>query len=525
MALIPAGLLGWAATPAAAAPACGTDPIVGDVNGDGHAEAVVGEPFNADGAGATHLFYGTQAGLVADPSGTARNDQYFTQDSAGVPGASEHNDLFGISSVLADFNGDGCSDLAIGSPGENSDSGMVVVLYGSPTGIRTVGAQSFTENSLFGAGSSRSSEQFGRELSFGDLNDDGVADLVVGAPGEVSAGATSAAGGGVAVIYGHAGGLGKGATPSVLITQASPGVPGVPESFDSFGTALATGDFDGNGVADLAVGVPGEDAFRGIVQILPGKKGAGVGALAAHTYSQDTPGFLGVAEPRDGFGSALAAGRVTADRYDDLAIGAPGENGTLTPAGPHIAIGAGAVSFVRGSATGLTASHNQIWSQDSPGVTGVAGPTDQFGASLAMAMLDNGPLLDLAIGTPNDSIGSTRSAGSVTVLLGAASGLTTAGEGGIRFDQSMQGIAGVPESGDGFGLSVAAPLIQTPDEGSLLIGVPGETINGVSQSGMFTQLQTFEFGPNPIGSRSFDAGSPGVQGGRGSNDLFGFDVN
>jgi hypothetical protein len=302
-------------------------------------------------------------------------------------------------------------------------------------------------------------------------------------------------------------------------------VPGIPEDNDDFGTALAIGDFNGNGVDDLAAGVPGEDRFTGIVQVLPGQAGSELGTLPAVTFSQDTAGVAGIAERRDGFGSAVAAGDVTDDGRDDLAVGAPGENGGPEAPGEVLARGEGAVSFLPGSASGLTGQGSQIWSQSSPGVAGVAGKTDRFGASLVIAPLDNGPLLDLAIGTPSDAIGSVDDAGSVTILLGRSSGLSTAEAGGERFSQDSNGIAGTPESGDAFGSSVAAPFIQTTGEGSLLIGVPGETVNGVIATGMFHQLSTSEFGPNSAGSRTFHLASPGVQGNPDTSDSFGCDVN
>lgn len=59
--------------------------VAGDINADGHADVAVGEPFDSDMACAVHVFYGTAGGLVANTSGTARDDQLFTQDTPGFP--------------------------------------------------------------------------------------------------------------------------------------------------------------------------------------------------------------------------------------------------------------------------------------------------------------------------------------------------------------------------------------------------------------------------------------------------------
>jgi hypothetical protein len=504
------GLVGWVGSPAVAV-ACSSG-VVGDINGDGHAEAAVGEPGDHGFAGAVHVFYGTDMGLVADASGTALNDQLFTQDTPGVPGVGERDDAFGSVAALADFNADGCADLAVGAPGENGGMGSVTILYGSMSGLTTAGARAFTENGLFGAGSGVGGEGLGLELTSGDFNDDGIADLAAGVSGEVVGGGENFAGG-VVVVYGAAGGLGTAATASALITQATPGVPGTPEVRDQFGSALSAGDFDGHGVDDLAVGVPGENNSRGIVQVLPGQAGTGLGALGASTYSQDTVGVAGVAEADDSFGWAVAAGDATADGRDDLAVGAPGEN-TFR----------GAVSFLPGSPAGLSGVGSQIWSQDSAGVAGVAQADDRFGWSLVMAPLDFTPRADLAIGVPFDSIGPIDNAGSVNILLGRGSGLSTSEAGGERFHQDTPGIAGAAETEDRFGWSIDAAPIITTDLDCLLIGVPQEVV-GNFETGAFHQLATSEFGPNPFGSVTLDLDSPGVKGTPDDfGSLFGIDV-
>jgi hypothetical protein len=495
------GLLGLSAPAASAAPCAATVP--GDINGDGQADQAIGEPGDAVFTGAVHVLYGTGNGLVVNASGTALDDQLFTQATPGVPGTGEEGDVFGTSTLLADVNGDNCADLVVGALGDNS----FTVLYGSPSGVTTIGAQAFDQDGLFGSGTKRSPEAFGTPIVSGDFNADGTADVAVGATGDVVG--TGWEQGSVAVIYGAAGGLNTGATAAILITQESSGVPGTSENGDLFGDALAAGDFDGNGVSDLAVGVPGENNGSGIVQVLPGKAGSGLGALAATTYSQDTAGVPGVAENDDRFGFAVAAGDATGDGRADLAVGAIGENASR-----------GAVSFLRGSASGLTGTGSQIWSQDSAGVGGVAGAEDQFGFSLVMAPLDNGPLADLAIGVPGDAIGSTPKAGSVNWLLGTSGGLTAKGA-GQRFTQNTDGIAGTAETNDAFGFTVSAAPIVTTGEYNLVIAAPFEKLGSTRGAGMVHQMATFEFGPSPVDSRSFTLDSAGVKGTKETSSLFG----
>ncbi|HST84964.1 MAG TPA: hypothetical protein VLL08_24710 [Kineosporiaceae bacterium] len=495
------GLIGLSAPAASAAPCPATVP--GDINGDGQADQAIGEPGDDVFSGAVHVLYGTDTGLVADASGTALNDQLFTQATPGVPGASEEGDVFGSSALLADVNGDNCADLVVGATGKN----VFVVLYGSPSGVTTTGAQAFDEDGLFGAGSETSAETFGAPIVSGDFNDDGTADLAVGASGDATGGGWEQ--GAVAVVYGAAGGLNTGATAASLFTQASSGVPGTPENGDLFGDALAAGDFDGNGVSDLAVGVPGENDGRGIVQVLPGVAVSGVSAANTTTYSQDTAGVPGVAENDDRFGFAVAAGDATGDGRADLAVGAIGENSSR-----------GAVSFLRGSASGLTGTGSQIWSQDSAGVEGIAGAEDDFGFSLVMAPLDNGPLADLAIGVPGDAIGSTPKAGGVNWLLGSSGGLTADGA-GQRFSQNTDGIAGTAETNDSFGFTVSAAPIVTTGEYNLVISAPFEKVGSTRGAGIVHQLATFEFGPSPADSRSFTLDSTGLKGVKEVSSLFG----
>ena len=209
-------------------------------------------------------------------------------------------------------------------------------------------------------------------------------------------------------------------------------------------TSGVPGDVDGDGQTELAVGVGWEQPL-GLVQILD--RGSDVYGPQATPISIDSPGVAGEATARDLFGDALAAGDVTGDGWDDLAVGLPHWGCPQCDQGD----GRGAVAFLPGSTSGLTGTGSQFWTQSSTGVGGTAGRQDGFGAALAIGTLDAGPYADLAIGTRGDAVGSVRAAGSVTILGGSSAGLTTAGRGGERLHQDTRGSPGRSRKATGSG--------------------------------------------------------------------------
>ncbi|MEU8759378.1 hypothetical protein [Streptomyces sp. NPDC048659] len=260
-----------------------------------------------------------------------------------------------------------------------------------------------------------------------DLNGDGASDVVVASSARLtrwSDGAVGAAdlGGSVYLLPGGPGGSRPAAA---LVGQDSPAsVPGDSELGDTFGQAVATGDFDGDGKADVAFGNPheaiGTVPDTGAVTVQYGQSaapylGAGRGGLT--WIDQNAAGIPGDNEPEDRFGTSLITGYFNGDGYADLAIGAPGEAvGT--------AFEAGRVTVLYGGPTGLTATGAQSFDGS---VAGAAEPFDHFGASLAAADLRGDGKDDLAVLASGEAIGGVDAAwGAAIVLTGAAGGLDTA---------------------------------------------------------------------------------------------------
>jgi FG-GAP repeat len=156
------------------------------------------------------------------------------------------------------------------------------------------------------------------------------------------------------------------------------------EAGDLFGWAIAIGDFDGDGYGDLAIGVPGEDVSdisnAGLVDVLFGTSN-GPSTTRTQIWTQNSAGVADVAEPGDEFGYALSAWNFGKGPQADLAIGVPLEDIVSSSTGA-LQLNAGAVHVLYGSATGLTATGSQFWTQDSFGILDVAQPGDRFGNSL-----------------------------------------------------------------------------------------------------------------------------------------------
>ncbi|MEO8459330.1 MAG: FG-GAP repeat protein [Dokdonella sp.] len=353
-----------------------------------------------------------------------------------------------------------------------------------------------------------------------------------------------------------------------------------PES-DVFGVAVATGDFNGDGVDDLAiadrehpngvrvylgkvaaVGAPFASKFQPAEKvIIPVTLGTGTfqsPALAVGNFNSDTNdelvvgvpsdsfngdssgavfvldrasngtwstiftirqggGFPGISDADDHLGASLAVGDFGGDSSMDLAIGIPGED--LSPT-----IDAGAVIVVYANVTGLHAQGSEAFARGTNGLAGEAQVDEQFGLALAAGDFNDDGKDELAIGIPGASCAGHPNAGSVLVLLGRADSGGLSAAGAAYWNQATPGIADACEDNDRFGTALAAgrfhqALFGEDASAALAIGAPLETVNGVTAAGAVNVIYGGPSGLNAAGNLFLHDGV--LPGGTGQASLFG----
>ena len=304
---------------------------------------------------------------------------------------------------IGDIDNNGVSDLAVHSRQPGTGEGIVNILFMNTDG--TVISYTQIGRNLGGLdGTFGSMTSFGFAIAgIGDINTDGVPDIVVGNN-------LGGAGGEIFTIM-----LNSNGTVNFFhrITEGL-GFNGNLDSNDSFGCAVANiGDFNNDGVNDIAVGARGDDdggsLARGAVWILP-LTSQGTIAIGQQKISQTTGGFTGTLLTQCIFGSAITClGDLNGDGANDIAVGAPGDTET--------GIGKGAVWILFLNANGTVQSEQKINDQNG-GFSDTLDVNCFFGNSLsALGDINGDNIGDLAIsGVGQDEGGESRGAIWITFL-------------------------------------------------------------------------------------------------------------
>ena len=423
-----AGALALGGIPAltAGAEAAAPKSVQDDFNGDGYKDLAVGAPIatigGKKGAGYVTVMYGGPHGLTKD------HRTIISRATSGIPGSPAAGENFGIQLSKGDLDGDGRTDLVIGQSSTVRDA---VVVWGGKSGLSGGvsvpaavtqagdfdgdGKQDLT---LFRGGRSQVDDPFGTKATVwrgplsrtgkpaatqafgpddlqyhdvldsaaGDVNGDGRDDLAVS-------------------VYTGDGGFGS----KFYLASASGDAFTSADAPRGYGGA-AFGDVNGDGYDDLVRG----DEDRSTVTVALGSASGLKAQSTWKTYSQNTPGVPGGQESEDLFGHAVSAGDVNGDGYDDVAVGAPGEELGYDD-------GAGMVTILFGGRGGLTGNGAQGFTQDTKGVPGAVEASDNFGGAVSLLDINGNGYADLAAAAPHENSGD----GALWSLRGRPTGIVT----------------------------------------------------------------------------------------------------
>ena len=485
-----------------------------DFDGDGYDDLAIGVPGEdlngsekAD-AGAVTVIYGSANGL------SATGAHQITQGSPGVDSKAKAGEQFGFATACGDVNGDEIDDLVVGVPGEailgKANAGAINIILGSENGLVASGDNFWNQRKAAAAAPAEVGDRFGEALTVDDFDDDGYADVAVGAPGEKINGKAGA--GMVAILYGSAAGLDG---TSAKFSEATAGIGGAANPGDNFGAALASGDFDGNGFADLLVGIPGEDGEAkpdaGAVMTIYGG-GSGLSSAGAKRFSQATAGIVGIREAGEQFGFALVAADFDDDERDDVAIGVPSDM--------HNGVAAGGVNVIYGSGSGLSAAGDKLFRQDAGGIQGDSLAGDRWGIALAIGDFDANGKSDLAVGSSLEDLGALVDGGAVIVIYASENGLAAAGN--QLWSQNTDGINGEAEEGDRFGRWLSSGDFAGTGISSLAVGVPAEDVGAIVDAGTLHIIKgSGGTGLTSVADQQWGQGATGIPNTNEAGDGFG----
>jgi Ca2+-binding RTX toxin-like protein len=444
----------------------------GDINGDGFDDIILGaEQFGTNSIGAAYVVFGKASGFTNISLATMTPADGFEINGTGLIGRLGHS----VSSA-GDINDDGYDDIIVGAPdGNTGNSGTAYVIFGKAGGFANIDVTTLSLADGFtikGAASDRAGIGVS---SAGDINNDGYADIIVGA--EQTAGGK----GGAYVLFGKAGGFSNIDLGALAPADGFKILGRVTGSYAGAAVSSA-GDFNNDGFDDLLVGAPfeGDGGPRtGASYILFGKAGGFATVDLAALAPAD--GFkLANHHQYDMVGSAVSAGDLNGDGYGDVIIGANGTDGVGNDAG------AAYVLFGRASGFATVELGAPLLASEGFKIIGDNGGDFAGMGVSAGGDLNNDGYDDIIVGAPN-ALGANE--GAAYVIFGRSSaGIPTLDNGATdaRFS------TGYTEDGPpvaivagGFTLTSGVPIGSMTIEGGILT-LAGAIPAGITATGAGT---------------------------------------
>lgn len=483
----------------------------GDFNKDGIADLVIGAPeadftptggASREGAGAVYVVFGktTFANPTVIDAATAPEVRVF--------GAAAGDNL-GFSVAVRDVNGDSTDDIIIGAPGVDFpatgdtarlNNGAVFILFGSTSSavrIIDLATANAANVAIFGE---RAGDRFGSALAAGDAGGPSTAaELLVGAPGSTGPLVTSARtnGGAAFLFFGGAPLANTTATTKVIdlgSTTAGAQTANVKiyGRIDSqFGSAVAIGDLNAGGAADLVIGAPRADRpasptavnETGAVYLVFGgtnldpAAGSTLKTIDIETTQQQTS-IYGI-DAEDHFGASVALGDVTQDGVIDLIAGAPDADG---PANGRSNTGE-VYLLIGGTRFNPVAPATEQRIDLGPGNLNLiifgAAVDDHLGSTVAVGQVNttgnNDTVPDVLVGVPGFDHTGRPDSGAALVFFGGSS-LTFLPTRDLALGQDSIRVVG-QASGDELGWAITTGDINNDRGGDLIVGAPFADVN------------------------------------------------
>ncbi|MFC4913037.1 hypothetical protein [Actinomadura gamaensis] len=192
--------------------------------------------------------------------------------------------------AVGDFDGDHHADIAIGqSVDYGHTGGQVTVFKGSAAGVTPAAKYTINADTASVPGAVTKGLRFGADVSAGDVDKDGKADLTIGAPGAKVG--TAASAGGAYLLFGS--GRGLTGAKSQWVSQATAGMPGTAAKNDQLGMQVSLLDHNRDGYADLVVGAPYDNSGEGTITLVRGRPSGFTPVSGAVWYTPKTFGVSG----------------------------------------------------------------------------------------------------------------------------------------------------------------------------------------------------------------------------------------